>query len=111
MSPGCLAHPAAHHIWLACLSQPNGETSMSTLQLADVGRQLLTALEAAEGRQRNRTLDVLGLTMKRVLLARAVQDDLVCAMTLEVLAVWRLTEASRSSRHWLIQGARSDDVP
>jgi hypothetical protein len=113
-----------------------GEPAMSTLRPADVCRQLLATLDASEGRRqrrkRNTTPDAIGLTMKRDLLAGAVQDDPepvafeswllqhcqasgiadgpVRAMALEVLAEWRLAEASQPFQHWLAQGATSDDA-
>jgi hypothetical protein len=113
-----------------------GEPAMSTLRPADVCRQLLATLDASEGRRqrrkRNTTPDAIGLTMKRDLLAGAVQDDPepvafeswllqrcqasgiadgpVRAMALEVLAEWRLAEASQPFQHWLAQGAPSDDA-
>jgi hypothetical protein len=113
-----------------------GKPAMSTLRPADVCRQLLATLDASEGRRkrrkRNTTPDAIGLAMKRDLLAEAVQDDPepaafegwlmgrcrasgisdgpVRAMALEILAEWRLTEASQPFRHWLGQGAPSDDA-
>jgi len=110
---------------------------MSTLRPADVCRQLLATLDASEGRRqrrkRNTTPDAIGLTLKRDLLEGAVHDDpepaaferwlLECcqasgiadgpmrAMALEVLAEWRLAAASQPFRHWLAQGAPSDDAP
>ena len=110
---------------------------MSTLRPADVCRQLLATLDASEGRRkrrkRNTTPDAIGLAMKRDLLAGAVQDNPepaafehwllqrcqasgiadgpVRAMALEVLAEWRLAAASQPFRHWLAQGAPSDDAP
>ena len=110
---------------------------MSTLRPADVCRQLLATLDASEGRRqrrkRNTTPDAIGLTLKRDLLEGAVHDDPepvaferwllqrcqasgiadgpMRAMALEVLAEWRLAAASRPFRHWLAQGAPSDDAP
>ena len=104
---------------------------------ADVCRALLAALEAAEGRRRRRkrdqTPDAFGLTIKRALLERVVEDDpppdafeawllqypLTCAapeltgptraMARAVFDDWRLANASREFRRWLEQGAPSDD--
>ena len=110
---------------------------MSTLRPADVCHQLLATLNASEGRRRRRkrdtTPDAIGLAMKRDLLAAAVRDDPepaafegwllercqasgiadgpVRAMAIEILAEWRLAEASRPFQHWLAQGAPSDDAP
>ena len=110
---------------------------MAILRPADVCRQLLATLDAAEGRRRRRkrntTPDAIGLAMKRDLLAGAVQDDPepaafeswllgrcqasgiadgpVRAMALEVLAEWRLAAASQPFQDWLAQGAPSDDAP
>ena len=114
-----------------------GKPAMSTLRPADVCRQLLATLDAAEGRRkrrkRNTTPDAIGLTLKRDLLEGAVHDDPepaaferwllercqasgiadgpMRAMALEVLAEWRLAAASQPFRHWLAQGAPSDDAP
>src|SRR5918999_3349430 len=50
-----------------------------SLRPADVCKALLAALEASEGRRRKRkrdqTPDTIGLSIKRSLLARAVEDD------------------------------------
>jgi hypothetical protein len=109
---------------------------MSTLRPAAVCRQLLATLDASEGRRRQRkrntTPDAIGLTMKRDVLAGAVQDDPepmafeswllrrcqtagmadgpVRAMALEILTEWRLAEASQPFRQWLAEGAPSDDA-
>jgi hypothetical protein len=109
---------------------------MSTLRPADICRQLLAALDASEGRRqrrkRNTTPDAIGMTMKRDLLHRAVQEDPepaafegwllqrcqatglsagpLRAMALEVLAEWRLATASPAFRQWLTRGAPSDDA-
>jgi hypothetical protein len=108
------------------------------LRPADVCRALLAALEASEGRRRNRkrdqTPDAFGLAVKRELLRQAVEDDprpeafeewllnypLTCkarelvgptlAMARAVFEEWRLAHASGEFRHWLEQGAPSDDA-
>jgi hypothetical protein len=105
---------------------------------ADVCRALLAALEASEGRKRKRkrdqTPDTIGLSIKRSLLARAVQDDpnpevfeewllncplqcvppessgAVSAMARSVLEEWRLAHSLDEFRVWLEQGAPSDDA-
>src|SRR5438552_7523068 len=54
-------------------------TPKESLRPAEVCKALLTALEASEGRRRKRkrdqTPDTIGLSIKRSLLERAVQDD------------------------------------
>ena len=105
---------------------------------AHVCRALLAALEASEGRRRNRkrdqTPDAFGLAVKRALLQRAVEDDpdpegfeewllnypQTCgapelvgpayAMARAVFEEWRLAHASGEFRRWLEQGAPSDDA-
>ena len=100
-------------------------------------RELLEALDASDGRRRKRkrdtTPDAIGLDIKRRLLERAVADDpephafeawllgrcleaapdvslgAARAMALDILAEWRLAEASPSFRTWLDRGAPSDD--
>jgi hypothetical protein len=104
---------------------------------ADVCRALLAALEASEGRRRNRkrdqTPDAFGLRVKRDLLRRAVEDDpepqafeawlldypLTCkaaelagparAMARSVFEEWRLAHTLGEFRQWLERGAPSDD--
>jgi hypothetical protein len=108
------------------------------LRPADVCRALLAALEASEGRRRNRkrdqTPDAFGLAVKRDLLQQAVEDDprpeafeawllnypLTCkarelvgpafAMARTVFDEWRLAHVSGEFRRWLAQGAPSDDA-
>ena len=108
------------------------------LRPADVCKYLLSALEAAEGRRRSRkrdqTPDAIGLSIKRSLLARAVEDDppaeafeewllnypvkcdtpqwsgAVAAMARAVLEEWRLAHSLGEFRTWLEQGAPSDDA-
>jgi hypothetical protein len=105
---------------------------------ADVCRALLAALDAAEGRRRNRkrdqTPDAIGLGVKRDLLQRAVDDDpaperfeewllnypLACnapglagpafAMARAVFEEWRLAHTLGEFRVWLERGAPSDDA-
>jgi hypothetical protein len=105
---------------------------------ADVCRALLAALEASEGRRRSRkrdqTPDAFGLGVKRELLQRAVEADpppeafeewllnypLTCgtpalagpafAMARAVFEEWRLANSLGEFRHWLEQGAPSDDA-
>jgi hypothetical protein len=104
---------------------------------AEVCRALLAALEAAEGRRRSRkrdqTPDAFGLTIKRALLERVVEDDpapdafeawllqypltglapqltgAARAMARAVFDDWRLANESGEFRRWLEQGAPSDD--
>jgi hypothetical protein len=108
------------------------------LRPAEVCRALLAALQAADGRRRSRkrdqTPDAIGLSIKRSLLARAVQDDpdpdafeewlldsprkcatsespgAVAAMARIVLEEWRLAHSSDAFRRWLQRGAPSDDA-
>ena len=103
---------------------------------AHVCRQLLAALDASEGRRRRRkrdtTPDSIGLSIKRGLLEHTTRDDPdpndfegwllqrcvsspagsgpARAMALEILAEWRLAQTSETFRHWLEQGAPSDDA-
>ncbi len=107
------------------------------LRPADVCKALLAALEAADGRRRKRkrdqTPDMIGLSIKRWLLTRAVEDDpspdafeewllncpariatgesagAVSAMARSVLEEWRLAHSMDAFRVWLEQGAPSDD--
>jgi hypothetical protein len=110
----------------------------SVFRPADVCRALLAALEASEGRRRNRkrdqTPDAIGLAIKRDLLQRAVADDpqpeafeawllnypATCksrelagpalAMARAVFEEWRLAHSLGEFRRWLEQGAPSDDA-
>jgi hypothetical protein len=112
--------------------------TLTGLRPADVCQALLAALEAAEGRRRRRkrdqTPDAIGLSIKRALLARVVQDDpsaesfeewllhypekcdtpewsgAVSAMARSVLEEWRLAHSMGNFRVWLEQGAPSDDA-
>jgi len=105
---------------------------------ADVCRALLAALEASEGRRRQRkrdqTPDAFGLGVKRDLLQRVVEDDpepdafeawlfnypLTCkapelagpasAMARAVFEEWRLAHSLGEFRLWLTRGAPSDDA-
>ena len=105
---------------------------------ADICRALLAALEASEGRRRNRkrdqTADAIGLGVKRSLLERAVADDpepddferwlldypAACtvpgeagpatAMARVVFEEWRLAHSLEGFRWWLEIGAPSDDA-
>jgi len=105
---------------------------------ADVCRALLAALEASEGRRRNRkrdqTPDAFGLSIKRELLQRAVDADPrpevfeewlfnyplsrkspelagpASAMARAVFEEWRLAQSLGEFRRWLEQGAPSDDA-
>ena len=103
---------------------------------SDLCRQLLSALEASEGRRKRRkrdtTPDVIGLAIKRDLLEGAVAADPdpeefeawlleqcaaagpaeggMRAMALSILEEWRLATDAGSFRDWLAQGAPSDDA-
>jgi hypothetical protein len=105
---------------------------------AEVCAALLAALEAAEGRRRSRkrdqTPDGIGLAIKRDLLQRAVRENpnpeafeewllqcgLTCApesagavsaMARAIFEEWRLAHSLNEFKHWLDQGAPSDDAP
>ncbi|HEY3302958.1 MAG TPA: hypothetical protein VGL70_05410 [Candidatus Binatia bacterium] len=105
---------------------------------AEVCKALLAALEASEGRRKRRkrdqTPDAIGLTVKRELLKRAVEDDpepeafeawllsypATCvdpeltgpaaAMARAVYEEWRLAHSLKDFRTWLDRGAPSEDV-
>jgi len=105
---------------------------------AEVCKALLAALEASEGRRKRRkrdqTPDAIGLTVKRELLRRAVEDDpepeafeawlldypATCgdteltgpasAMARAVFDEWRLAHSSEDFRAWLDRGAPSEDA-
>ena len=103
---------------------------------ADVCRELLSALDASEGRRKRRkrdtTPDAIGLAVKRDLLERAVAADPepeafegwlleqcaaagaaeggVRAMALSIFEEWRLARDAVSFRSWLAEGALSDDA-
>jgi hypothetical protein len=111
---------------------------LKSVRPAEVCRALLAALEAAEGRRRSRkrdqTPDAIGLSIKRNLLTRAVEDDptpeafeewllnyptqcdppkwagAASAMARAVLEEWRLAHSLKDFRVWLEQGAPSDDA-
>ena len=113
-------------------------TSPEVIRPAEICRALLAALEASEGRRRNRkrdqTPDAFGLAVKRDLLHRVVEDDpapeefeawllkypATCAapelagpalaMARAVFEEWRLAHTVGEFRAWLQQGAPSDDV-
>lgn len=106
------------------------------LRPSRVCRELLAAVEASEGRRRRRrrntTADAIGLGLKRDLLVRAVEADPdpeefeawlleqcraagggdggVRAMAVSIFEEWRLARAAPSFRHWLAEGAPSDDA-
>jgi hypothetical protein len=111
--------------------------NLTALRPAGVCRALLAALEAAEGRRRSRkrdqTPDGIGLTIKRELLGRVVQEDpnpeafeewllqcgLLCApesagatlaMARAIFDEWRLAHSMDQFKAWLEQGAPSDDA-
>ena len=105
---------------------------------AQVCAHLLAALDAAEGRRRTRkrdqTPDAIGLSVKRSLLRRVVEEDpdaerfeawlldyaaarlredpsgAAWAMAQSVLDEWRLAQAMPAFAAWLEQGAPSADA-
>ena len=109
-----------------------------SLRPADVCRALLAALDSADGRRRKRkrdqTADAFGLGIKRELLQQAVEDDPppeafeawlidyptrggaaeregpARAMARTVFEEWRLAHTLGEFRHWLEDGAPSDDA-
>lgn len=122
----------------ASQTNPDETAAVATaqhLRPARVCAGLLVAMEGAEGRRkrrkRNTTPDAIGLTLKRDLLTRATEDDPdpdafeawlldqclaagtasgpTRAMALEILDEWRVAVASADFRHWLAEGAPSDD--
>jgi hypothetical protein len=107
------------------------------LRPAHVCKALLAALDAAEGRRKQRkrdqTPDAIGLSVKRAILERAVRADpdaarfegwlLDCASEADALAAsathamahavleeWRLAHAMPEFAAWLERGAPSDDA-
>jgi hypothetical protein len=116
----------------------SSKDSSQAIRPATLCEALLAALEAAEGRRRKRkrdqTPDSIGLSIKRSLLERAVQEDpapeafdqwlldypgkyatlestgAVSAMARAVLEEWRLAHSLKEFRVWLERGAPSDDA-
>lgn len=113
-------------------------TGAQALRPAQVCEALLSALEASEGRRRRRkrdqTPDAFGLGVKRALLLRVVEEDPApesfeawlldypsrCAapelvgptraMARAIFEEWRLAHSLGEFRHWLEQGAPSEDA-
>lgn len=103
---------------------------------AEICSQLLSALDASEGRRRRRkrntTPDSIGMAIKRRLLEETVRHDPdpdgfegwllrrcltldepsgpIRAMAVDILSDWRLAQASPVFQSWLKQGAPSDDA-
>lgn len=130
---GSAVSPPAEH-----RSAGDAGASGSTLRRpAGVGKALLAALAAADGRRRMRkrdqTADACGLAIKRELLEALVRDDpeaeafeawltryaqaqtqaslgAVWAMARAVLEEWRLAHAMPQFAAWLESGAPSEDV-
>lgn len=121
-----------------CVERTNVMNSSDACRPADVCKALLAALEASEGRRRQRkrdqTPDAFGLGIKRDLLRRAVEDDPrpeafeewllnypltlkapelagpAAAMARAVFEEWRLAHSLGEFRLWLARGAPSDDA-
>jgi hypothetical protein len=113
-------------------------TSSALLRPADVCRCLLGALDAADGRMKNRKRDqrpdAIGLEARRHLLLRAVEEDpdpemfeqwlldyssrdddaigpgAMAAMARAVMDEWRLAHSMPAFAVWLEHGAPSDDA-
>jgi hypothetical protein len=108
---------------------------VDTLRPGRVCAALLAALDASEGRSRNRkrdqTPDSIGLAIRRDLLESAARDDpepeafeqwlldrveastapgAACAIARAVLDEWRLAHRMASFAAWLEQGAPSEDA-
>jgi len=105
---------------------------------AEICKSLVSALEAAEGRRRRRkrdqTPDTIGLTIKRDILERVIQEDppaeefeewllryceisapaesagAIRAMARTIFDEWRLAHSMNEFKKWLEQGAPSDDA-
>lgn len=114
--------------------QPDGGMS-DVLRPARLCAELLSALEASEGRRKRRvrdtTPDAIGLQIKRELLEATVRDDPdpadfeawlaercveagladgpTRAMALSIWDEWRLAASTTEFRQWLASGAPSDD--
>ncbi|HEU4342139.1 MAG TPA: hypothetical protein VFU31_11260 [Candidatus Binatia bacterium] len=112
--------------------------SAPILRPAEICKSLLSALQAAEGRRRQRkrdqTPDTIGLTIKREILERAIQEDppaekfeewllnyceisgaaesagAIRAMARSILDEWRLAHSMDDFKEWLERGAPSDDA-
>jgi len=110
---------------------------MTCVRPADACRALLAALDASEGRRgrrkRDTTPDAIGMSLKRQLLAQAVENDpdpetfeawlldrcltradvvspgAMRAMARDVLEEWRFAAVSADFREWLEAGAPSED--
>jgi hypothetical protein len=115
---------------------PEAFSTAAPLRPGEVCRQLLAAMDAAEGRRKRRkrdtTPDAIGMEIKRDLLARAAREDPppeefetwlleqclkeglttgpTRAMALDVLEEWRVAAAADGFRAWLAAGAPSDDT-
>ena len=99
-------------------------------------RQALAALGVSDARRkrrkRNTTADSIGMSIKRDLLEGVAEEDpspeefegwllerclraggdrgATRAMAIDILHEWRLAQASPDFRHWLQEGAPSDDT-
>ncbi len=108
---------------------------MSELRPGQFCAEVLTSLEASEGRRKRRrrdtTPDAIGLQIKRELLEEIITADpgpeeleawlvLRCqraglsdgpirAMALSIWEEWRLASSAAEFRRWLAEGAPSDD--
>jgi hypothetical protein len=113
-------------------------TTRHEVRPAEICRALLAALDAADGRRKQRkrdqTADAIGLSIKRDLLQQVIEDDpapeefeawllaypATCAtrelsgasvaMARLVFEEWRLAHDLTTFRRWLAEGAPSDDA-
>lgn len=115
---------------------PNAPVNSNDLRPAQVCKALLSALDASDGRRRQRkrdqTPDAIGLAAKRTLLEAAVREDpeasyfeewllrrahgtdpfsasASAAMARTLLEEWRLVHAMPEFAAWLEHGAPSED--
>src|SRR5215510_14478823 len=116
----------------------SGEEHLPRLRPALVCAELLSALEASDGRRKRRhrdtTPDALGMALKRALLEAVVRADpapetfeewllergwelggtasigAARAMAQDIASEWRLANQSPAFRGWLARGAPSDDT-
>jgi len=120
---------------MTSFTPPMNDSTPEPLRPAHVSAELISALEASDGRRKRRvrdtTPDAIGMRIKRELLEGIVRDDPepadfeewlaercldagladgpVRAMALSIWDEWRLAAMSTDFRGWLARGAPSDD--